>query len=713
MVDCPVVWAYCVGSSNVQETTMKFMSVNKAVAAGVMVLLGMCMVRPAVARPEAELTINAIGPGQAENPDMWGIFVENICHDVDGGLYAQMIQNPDFQNDVPPADCKVVHGHWRMRDGRIQWPRHFIQAANGHDVAWISPNGHIHQPPRGGPLLAWRAMQPPGAVVKLTVDHRLPLSAAHPLSLQVAVNGSAGGVANVGYWGMPIHQGQRYELSFYARTSDASPVALQAGLANVRGTRHFAGISIMIRGTQWKRYTCVLQSNGSTYHGAMTLMASGPATFNINLALMFPLSQKNGRTEFFRHDIVRLFRQLHPGFIRFPGGNYIEGYSLDDSYNWRQTVGPMIDRPGHVNYWGYRDTDGFGYMGWLELAQKIHAAALYCTSAGLLHNAPTIPGTRLKPYIKEMLNAVAFANDPVNTRWGALRAKYGHPAPFDLQYIEIGNENGGPDYNRNYAVMAQALQKKYPNVMPIADDWGGIPPGPLSIIDPHFYPTRRWFYQHAGLYNHYAPRGPKIFVGEYAVGNTKVKYGDFRSTLAETAFMIGMERNCGKVVMASYGVTLDNAGAGPCPINLIEFNDKTAFGRSMYWVQYLFNHFQPAVVFPTRVIVHGTAKRKSQRFFADAGQQAHGGDLIIKVDNAFATDMPATLHLKGIYHAGPQAMAYVLHEPDPYKDNSFRNPHRVIPRQSAFAVHGLTLHYTFKPYSITVLRIPAVRIGNR
>ena len=669
----------------------------------------------AAASPRAQITVNAAGPGRAEDPRMWGVFIENICHDVDGGLYAQMIQNPDFKNDVPPADCKVVRGKWRMRNGRLQWPPHFTRVGNGPDVAWVSVNGHIHSPPPGGPLLAWKPVEAiPGSVI-LTIQKRDPLSAAHRLSLQVKVKKPGGGVANVGYWGMPVKKGRTYQLSFYARTPDGSAVTVQAGLANASGGEHFARTEVRIAGSAWRRYRCNLRADGSTYNGALTLTTSAPATFDINLVLMFPVSEKTGKAEFIRHDLLALLKRLHPGFLRFPGGNYIEGYSLDDSYNWRQTVGPMINRPGHVNYWGYRDTDGFGYLGWLELAQRVGAEPLYCTSAGLLHSAPTIPGTNLNIYINEMLSALAFANDPGDTRWGALRAACGHPAHFDLKYLEIGNENGGPSYNRNYHIMAAALHRTFPNAIPIADDWGGIPSGPLTIVDKHYYPSQHWFLNHTDLFNRYPRTGPKVFVGEYAVGNTRAKYGDFRSTLAETAFMIGMERNCDVVRLASYGVTLDNAGAAPCRINLIEFNDRTAFGRSSYWVQYLFNHNKPAVVYPTRVRVAGLIQKqvRVQQFFADAGIAANQRLLIIKVDNASNQAMPTTIHLEGLATVAGAGTAIVLHGNNPGLDNTFHRPDRIVPKTSAFRGASKRFDFNFQPHSITVLRLRVVRKESR
>ena len=281
-------------------------------------------------------------------------------------------------------------------------------------------------------------------------------------------------------------------------------------------------------------------------------------------------------------------------------------------------------------------------------------------------------------------------------------------AAFTYQASKL---NGGPSYNHNYHIMAAALHRAFPNVIPIADDWGGIPSGPLSIVDKHYYPSRQWFLNHANLYNRYPRTAPKIFVGEYAVGNTRAKYGDFRSTLAETAFMIGMERNCDVVRLASYGVAIDNAGAVPCRINLIEFNDKTAFGRSSYWVQYLFNHNKPAVVYPTRVRIAGLTDThpRVRHFFADAGVAANRHRLIIKVDNASGHAMPATIHVKGFATVTSTGTAIILHENNPGLDNTFHHPARVVPKKTAFTGAASHFHYVFQPYSITVLRLRVTR----
>ncbi len=651
--------------------------IGAALAAGMAVLFADSV---GEAAPSVHVIINTAAHGQRENPHMWGLFIENICNDVDGGLYAQMIQNPDFKNDVPPADCKVVNGKW------------------------LSPDGQLHPPPRGGPMLAWRPVALRPHQVSLRVVSTTPLSAAHQLSLRVQVAAGSAGVGNIGYWGMPLQAGRQYLVTFYARTSGKN-LPVTVALTNTRLTQRYARHSVEINSPHWHKYQMKLLSTGDSHQGMLAFTARGPAKFYVTLAQMFPISRHTDKPEFFRHDIVALLSRLHPGFLRFPGGNFIEGISLADSYNWRKTVGPMIDRPGHMNFWGYRNTDGFGFMGWLRLTRRLHTEPMYCTSAGLLWNAQTLKGTHLSVYIRRMLSAVGFANDPASTHWGNLRARFGHPQPFGIKYVEIGNENGGPSYHRNYPIMEAALHKAFPSVIPIADDWGSVPPGHLQIIDQHFYPSKKWFRYHANQYDSYPESGPKVLVGEYAVGASHSHYGDFRMTLAETAFMIGMERNCSKVILASYGVTLDNAGASRAHINLIQFNDRIAFGRSMYWVQYLFNHEQPATVFPTTIIRNGPGRMVQHRLFVDAGLTARGHHMIIKVDNASAYPVTGNFLLRGSARFTGSGVAYTLHTMNPGIDNNFRHPDRIVPMRSIFTAHGVNLSYRFKRYSITVLRV--------
>lgn len=535
----------------------------------------------AAAAPHATISINAAAAGRQENPDMWGLFLEDINNCIDGGLYAQLIRNPDFQNNVPPSDCKVVHGQWQL------------------------PNGQFINPPPGGALYGWSPLAAEPAALKVIAAR--PLSAAHPRSLRITAPRAGAGVINSGYWGMNIQKSRNYELSFFAReTTDASET-ISAVLIGRKGAKLTLPESVNIAVRRWKKYTLNLHAVGSDTRGRLALTLNQPGSVTLTLALLFPKNPATGATELFRPDLLRLLKKLHPGFLRFPGGNYVEGVSVGDSYNWLKTVGPTKNRPGHYNCWGYRNTDGFGYLQYLELCQALKTVPLYGTSAGMplgyfypTDPIPSATGAALNPFIKRMLSAVAFADEPKATKWGALRAQYGHPKPFGLKYVEIGNENGGPIYVENATRMALALKKTFPNIVAIRTAWSARLAKMIPLGDEHYYASPDMFYVDSAEFNSRARHTPvRSFVGEYAVIGDG--FGNLRGALAEAAYMTGMERNCDVVRMASYAPLFQNTDGYQWQPDLIAFNTAHAFGRSSYWVQWMFSNNRPDVVFPTHV----------------------------------------------------------------------------------------------------------------
>lgn len=552
--------------------------------AAAILMLGVCSgTGLAAAVPQADVTIDLHAKGRNENPHMWGIFLEDVNNCVDGGLYAQLIRNPDFQNDVPPQGCKVVGAQWRL------------------------PNGNTIQPPQGGPLYGWKPATHHPLRLKLLRKH--PLSPAHPLSLRLTAPVGGSGVINSGYWGMNVVAGRNYRLSFYASSPAPSDQALTAQFINASGRRLGPPSVIRLSGSGWRGYETTLRVSHGNPTAELKLSLAHAGSVDINIALLFPVNPQTGRIQIFRTDLLRLLQNLKPGFLRFPGGNYVEGVCVGDSYNWRQTVGPMINRPGHFNCWGYRNTDGFGFLQYLELCRRLRAVPLYGTFAGEplgffypVNPVPSVSGKALDPYIRRMLTAVAFANDPITSRWGALRAKYGHPLPFGLKYVELGNENGGPMYVKNAMRMAAALAKHFPQVIPIRTAWSARLARVVPLGDEHYYASPDMFYVDSTEFNHRPRHTPvRSFVGEYAVIGHCRKHGDMRGALAEAAYMIGMERNCDVVRMASYAPLFKNCDGYQWQPDLIEFNTHQAFGRSSYWVQWMFSHHVPATVYPAHV----------------------------------------------------------------------------------------------------------------
>lgn len=523
----------------------------------------------------ATITVNAAAPGRRENPHMWGIFLEDVNQCIDGGLDPQMINNWDFKNDVPPADVKVIGGRWKL------------------------PNGGVINPPPGGPMLAWKAIAHGGTRPALSIVHTKPLSVAHQLSLRIATSAGGQGVANLGYYGMRIRAGRRYRLSLYLRTR--VPQTLTATLQKHSG-RNLGAARVHVSGIRWKKYQLTITAAGTTPRGRLRLTFRRAGVAHLTLVRMVPLHRHSKKPVLYRPDILRLLAALKTSFIRFPGGNFVEGVSVDDSFHLLQTMGPMIDRPGHYNCWNYHDNDDLGFLEYLNLCRVLHAQPMYGTFAGMpLGPPPYATRAALHPFIKQMLTACAIAGAPDHSRWGKLRAKYGFPQADPLRYLEIGNENGGPAYQANFQAMRKALARRYPKITPITCVWGGHPNQHVKILDEHYYRTADYFMWHANRYDHYSRQGPHIFVGEYAAFWGRHPRADIRGALGEAAYMVGMERNCDVVTLASYGTLLSRMPKPGWPMVLIFFNNAEAFGRTCYWVQYLFSHNRPTTVYPAQV----------------------------------------------------------------------------------------------------------------
>jgi alpha-L-arabinofuranosidase len=291
---------------------------------------------------------------------------------------------------------------------------------------------------------------------------------------------------------------------------------------------------------------------------------------------------------------------LKPSFVRFPGGCWVEGDDLAHMYHWKNTVGDIAHRQPLWNIWQYWATHGLGYHEYLQLSEDLGAEPLFCINVGMSHRE-NVPLDQMGPWVQDALDALEYANGPTNTVWGSLRAKNGHPAPFNLKYLEIGNENGGPAYHERWELFHQAVKARCPDIQLIANVWGGYPTNRMpDIIDEHYYNNPEFFMQQADRYDRYDRKGPKIFVGEYAV-TSGAGLGNLRGAIGEAAFMTGLERNSDIVLMASYAPMFCNANHKRWPINLINFDSSRAYGLPSYYVQKLFSEHRGDVVLPIAV----------------------------------------------------------------------------------------------------------------
>lgn len=507
---------------------------------------------PGVSEP-ATLRIDATRPGITVSPMLYGIFFEEINHAGDGGLYGELIENRSFEDD--------------------------------------------DKSPR-----SWTLITGGGAGGTLALDTGRPLNANNRRALRLEITDVGQrpvGVSNDGYWGIAVKRGDSYRLSFHARRDGRFRGPLHVRLEGQDGKVYARARSRELT-TDWKQQNLTLRANATDPAARLVIEAVHPGTIWLDVVSLFPQRTWKNRPNGLRPDLAQKLAALRPAFLRFPGGCFVEGETLASAYRWKETIGPVEARPGRPNLWGYRSTDGLGYHEYLQMAEDLGAEPLLVVNCGMAHREVE-PLASMQVWVQDALDALEYANGPVTSKWGALRAKQGHPKPFGLKYLEIGNENGGPAYNERYALLYDAVRARYPDVRIIANEWGGRPSSrPIPILDEHYYNSPDWFLENAHRYDTYDRRGPKIYVGEYAV-TRNAGLGSLRAALAEAAFMIGMERNSDVVTMASYAPLFVNIHDRKWNPDLIGFDSVRSYGTPSYHVQKLFSQSRPDVVLPTTV----------------------------------------------------------------------------------------------------------------
>ena len=522
------------------------------------------------AQPGALMTIQAGQPGAVVSSNLFGIFFEEINFAGDGGLYAEMVRNRSLEQP-----------------------------------------GHTNY---------WQLLTSGTAAGSLTADASLPLNASNPYAAKLTLSSGTGsvGIANNGYWGMNIQAGQTYDLNLYARGSAGFTGALSARLESANGSQIYAlgTLTNPVTGWQvttgWQHFSLAFVATGSDSNGRLSVTFAQTGTVWFDMVSLFPRQTFHNRANGLRLDLANMLAALRPSFLRYPGGNFIEGNNLANAVRWKKTVGDLAQRPGHMNdAWGYWSTDGFGYHEFLQFCEDLGLEPLYGINCGLAlgyngNTNNTVPLAQMGPWVQDALDAIEYANGDTNTTWGALRAANGHPAPFNLKFMEIGNESGGSYYDPRYALFYDAIKSNYPSIHLIAPgNWPGGPPTsrPVEIADEHYYTSPGTFRSYATKYDSYSRSGPKVFVGEYAVTAGYGTYGNLAAALGEAAFMTGLERNSDLVQMASYAPLFANQNSFQWLPDLIYYDSSRVFGTPSYYVQELFSQNRGDVVLPATTVV--------------------------------------------------------------------------------------------------------------
>ena len=607
---------------------------------------------PGVHAQNTTVTIQANQPAATISSNLFGIFFEEINMAGDGGLYAELVRNRSFEDASTPVQWTLVTGG---------------TATGSFDI-----------------------------------DTSMPLSSSNTQALKLTLTSGSGsvGAANNGYYGIPVTSGQTYNLGFYARGAAGFTGNITVSLESINGGTVYAQGTAMGLTTAWQHFAMSLVPNSTDPNARLVLRIAQAGSVYLDFVSLFPANTFNSRTNGLRPDLANMLVNLKPSFMRFPGGSWVDGTDLADAYHWELTVGAPSNRTPRNNVWGYVVDNGLGYHEYLQLCEDLGTLPVLCINCGM-SGSESISTNDLGPWVQEAVDAIQYADGDTNTYWGAQRAANGHPAPFDLQYIEVGNENSGAAYNANYAPFYAAIHSAYPGVNIIADSFGTIPTSaPVQILDEHYYNSASWFAENSTHYDSYSRSGPKIFVGEYAVAYD-IGPGfaaTLQNALGEAAWMTGMERNSDIVALACYAPLFANVNNEDWSPDLIYFNGTQVYGTPSYYVQQMFSLNRGNVVLPTTVSTSGNPLYVSSSLVQNSGQ------IIVKAVNFNNSPMTATFNVNGVASIASVATAVQL-TGSAGATNSFAFPAQVFPVTNVIYNAGLNFTETLPANSLSIFRL--------
>jgi alpha-L-arabinofuranosidase len=515
------------------------------------------------AQSVATITIQASQPGVVISSNLFGIFFEEINSAGEGGIYAELVRNRSFE-----------------------------------DSSNSLPN--------------WSLVTSGSAAGQIALNTSQPMSATNTQSLALTMSGGSGsvGAANTGWFGIPVTNSAAYNLEFYARGAAGFSGNILVSLESTNGSAVYAQNTFNGLTTSWQHFTATLTANATDANARLVVRILQAGTVYVDFVSLFPAATFHNRTNGLRPDLANMLVNLNPSFMRFPGGSWVDGTSIANAYHWQPTAGFLPDRVERANIWGYMVSNGLGYYEYLQMCEDLGTQPLFDVNCGMDVSQNSVGVANLGPWVQEALDAIQYANGDTNTVMGAQRAAAGHPAPFNLQYIEIGNENNGSAYNANYGVFYNAIKSNYPAMHIIANSFGTVPSSaPVEIVDEHYYNSAAWFAQNSTKYDSYSRTGPKVFVGEYAVAyNIGPGFlATLQNALGEAAWMTGLERNADIVTMACYAPLFCNLNNQDWTPDLIYFNGTQVYGTPSYYVQQMFSQNRGDVVLPTTTTITNSA----------------------------------------------------------------------------------------------------------
>ena len=606
---------------------------------------------------QPSLTIDVDHPTASVSPTLYGLMTEEINYSYDGGIYAELI------SDRTPS---------RTWDALRGWP----MVARGDSS------------------------------VSVSIDDSNGPSAVLTRSLRVTVSkasaASPAGVENDGYWGIPVRPHTVYSGSFYAMT-DSPGIPVTITLQNDQTGVVAASATVTGLTGEWKRFTYTLKTGDDpvSSNNHLILTIAKPATVWLNLVSLFPPTYHD-RPGGNRADIMNLLATMQPKFLRLPGGNYLEGDHIAEHFDWKKTIGPWVDRPTHMSPWHYRSSDGMGLLEFLEWCEDLKMQPVLAVYAGYsLEQEHVDPGPALEPYVQDALDEIEYVTGGAGTKWGAERVKDGHPAPFPLRYVEVGNEDQfdrSHSYDGRFAQFYHAIKQRYPDLQIIATT--PVKSVTPDVLDEHFYMSAAQSFSEAHHYDAADRNGPKIFVGEWAT-----REGDptpnLEAALADAAWLTGLERNSDLIIMSSYAPLFVNVNPGGMQWapDLIGYDALSSYGSPSYWTQVMFSTHLGTEIVPAALA------NAPPRVFASVTRNNTTHKLFIKVVNATSTSQPLAIALTGVKKLAPQATLTTMSGKTPNATNSITRPDAVVPVTHTVSVAGSKFTQTFAPYSVNVMEL--------
>ncbi|MCM1441016.1 MAG: carbohydrate binding domain-containing protein [Roseburia sp.] len=644
-------------------------------------MLASCTALPAADKVDCRFDIRVNIPGADIAPTMYGLFFEDINYAADGGLYAEMVKNRSFEF---PDHLMGWHSFGNVsveNDGPFERNPHYVRLLwSGHNDKWS-------------------------------------------------------GIDNEGFFGVAYERDSTYRFSVWARQAGDKPSKILVELVEPNSdaeTQVHASERIEIASKEWKKYTCTLKPDRTVPDGRLRIFLDSREGVDLEHVSLFPTNTWQGHENGLRQDLAQLLYEARPGVFRFPGGCIVEGTDLASRYQWKNSVGPVENRPLNQNRWqntflnrffpDYYQSYGLGFYEYFLLAEEIGAAPLPVLNVGLAcqyqNRDPKshVPVDSLQPYIQDALDLIEFANGDTTTTWGALRAEMGHPAPFGLKYLAVGNEQWGELYVERLAKFVDALREAHPEIEIIGSSgpnasgkdfdylWPEMKRLKVDLVDEHYYRPEDWFLSQGARYDNYDRKGPKVFAGEYACHSKGYKRNNYKAALCEAAFMTGLERNADVVRMATYAPLFAHIDGWQWRPDMIWFDNLRSVPTSSYYVQQMYTTNKGSRVLPLTMDGKPVSGAEGQHgLFATASIDDTTGKYIVKVANTCGEPREITLNFEGMKKKSSltDVRVITLHS-DSRAENNLDAPGTVKPAETTTTASGHTFTTELAPETFAV-----------